>query len=218
VIGCLARLLVFACVYAAIHPPTAYARTLFDAAQALATAKRMDFAGRNDFAEEQTDRGLAIRSTPRNSASGLYEAVDIPGGALVDVSWSWRVDRLQPHGDLRSLATEDSGAVVFFVFGEPSMLNRDVPTIAYLWSATPAPIGSVIQSLRYASLRYVQLRGSGDVGAWRMEKRNVAADFRSLFGRDPPALGHVAIFNDNDQTHEPATALFGDVKCADPCR
>jgi hypothetical protein len=30
-----------------------------------------------------------------------------------------------------------------------------------------------------------------------------------IFGRAPPALHFVAIFNDNDQTSEPLSALFG---------
>ena len=197
---------------------TAGERVLFDPAKMLGTAERMDFAGHNAFAVEASATGSVLRSTPNDSASGLYESVRAPGGALASVSWRWRVDQLQTHADLRKLESEDTGAVVFFIFGEPSMFHRDVPTIAYLWSATPVADGTVLQSLRYASLRYLQLRGRADAGAWRTETRNVAADFRAIFGFEPPELRKVAIFNDNDQTKEPTSALFGPIICTTPCQ
>lgn len=193
-------------------------RLLLNPAEMLGSAERMDFKGHNTFVAEHTEFGEALRSTPNASASGLYQSVDIAGTALESVSWRWRVDRLQAHADIRALPTEDFGAVLFFVFGEPSLFNRDVPTIAYVWTATPVADGAVLQSQRFASLKYVQLRGRGDLGGWRSETRNVAADFRSLFGTEPPALQKLAVLNDNDDTGEPATALFGPVWCTGPCR
>jgi hypothetical protein len=98
-----------------------------------------------------------------------------------------------------------------FIFGEPSYFNKDVPTLAYVWTATPVPNGAVLPSQRYRSLAYIQLRGRVDVGQWQREERNVAADFRATFGRDPGQLRYVAVFNDNDQTNEAVSALFGPI-------
>jgi len=193
-------------------------RLLFDPARMLGSAERMDFKGHNTFAVEHTDGGDVLRSTPNFSASGLYQGVDVPGDALRNVSWRWRVDQLQPHADIRKLETEDFGAIVFFIFGEPSLFNRDVPTVAYVWTATPVADGTVLQSKRFASLRFVQLRGRADAGDWRSETRDVAADFRAMFGADPPHLHKIAVFNDNDDTREPASALFGPIECGGLCR
>lgn len=193
-------------------------RLLLDPARMLATAERMDFKGHNTFAIEHTDDGDALRSTPNVSASGLYQGLDVAGDALRMVRWRWRVDLLQPHADIRELATEDFGAVVFFIFGEPSLFNRDVPTIGYVWTATPVADGTVLQSRRFASLKFVQLRGVSDLGDWRAETRDVAADFRAIFGAEPPHLKKIAVFNDNDDTREPASALFGPIACGGPCR
>ena len=192
-------------------------RVLFDPASMLGTAERMDFVGRNIFAAEPSEKGIVLRSTPHRSASGLYEGVDLPAQSLTNISWGWRVDQLQAHADIRELATEDFGAAVFFIFGEPTLFNRDVPTIAYVWSATPVANATVLRSKRFASLRFVQLRGRGDVGGWHIEGRNVAADFRAIFGKEPPMLRKIAVFNDNDQTGEPTSALFGSVVCETPC-
>ncbi|MBC8049548.1 MAG: DUF3047 domain-containing protein, partial [Chitinophagales bacterium] len=123
-------------------------------------------------------------------------------------------ETLQPNVDIRDLKSEDFGATVFFVFGEPSIWNKDVPTLAYTWTATPVKNGSMIQSQRYKSLRYMQLRGVAEVGKWQEERRDVTADYRAIFGKEPPKLKYIAVFNDNDQTKAPVTALFGPVVSA----
>ena len=206
--------LAFVLALAAASPAMPAEAMLADPASMPATARRMDFAGRNDFRVEVTESGRCLRSTAHNSASGLYQGLSIAGVDLTRVSWSWRVDALQASADLRQLATEDSGASVFFIFGEPSLFNRDVPTLAYVWSATPVPDGTVFGSARFRSLYYVQLHGPDAVGRWQQEMRNIAADFRRIFGTAPGTLKHIAILNDNDQTGEAATALFCPIRDA----
>lgn len=182
---------------------------LADPAEMLTTAKRIDFVGRNDFSVEQTARGAVLRCVPRRSASGLYQPIVMDGAELTRIRWRWRVDRLHETADVRKLAAEDFGAMVMFVFGKPSLLERDVPTLGYVWTSTPAPDESIIRSQRYGSLAYIQLHGRADVGRWREEERNVAADFAAVFGKAPGPLQYIAVFNDNDQTGEAASALFG---------
>jgi hypothetical protein len=70
----------------------------------------------------------------------------------------------------------------------------------------------MLTSLRYASLRYVQLHGPEAVGTWKTESRNIADDFRKAFHREPDELRYVAVFNDNDQTGEPCSAMFGAIE------
>ena len=199
-------------------PGAAADRVLADPARMPELAERMDFAGHNVFSVEPSEYGDVLRSTPQRSASGLYLDVAVPGDRLSRVGWRWRVEPIQPHADIRKRETEDFGAVVFFIFGEPSLFNRDVPTLAYVWTATPVANGTVIQSVRFASLQFVQLHGRAEVGSWQQEWRNVADDFRRIFGHAPPELRKIAILNDNDQTGEPASALFGPIVCDGGCQ
>jgi hypothetical protein len=189
-------------------------RVLADPATMLGTAERMDFVGHNAFVKEPSEFGPVLRSTPSRSASGLYLPVSIEPGSLRPVTWRWRVDRLQPSADIRVLSREDFGATIFFIFGEPSFFNKDVPTLAYTWTATPVRDGTTLPSLRYNSLRYIQLRGRADVGTWEQEQRDLVADYKQMFKRAPPALKYVAVFNDNDQTGEQVTAWFGPIEWA----
>jgi hypothetical protein len=192
-------------------PPALAGAVLANPVAMLATAERVDFVGRNALAKEASEFGPVLRSTPHRSASGLYLPVAVAPAALRAVAWRWRVDQLQASADIRALKSEDFGATIFFIFGEPSFFNRDVPTLAYTWTATPVADGTVLRSLRYASLRYIQLRGRAEVGSWERERRDLAADYKAVFGQEPPALQYVAVFNDNDQTGEPTSAEFGEI-------
>jgi len=191
--------------------PASTRRVLANPVAMMATAERVDFVGRTSLAPEASAFGPVLRLTPHHSASGLYLPVAIAPGSLGAVSWRWRVDQLQPSADIRELKKEDTGATVFFIFGVPSFFNRDVPTLAYTWTATPVADGTILPSQRYRSLRYVQLRGRAEVGKWERERRDLVADYKRIFGREPPALRYVAVFNDNDQTGEPASAEFGPI-------
>jgi hypothetical protein len=169
----------------------------------------MDFVGENKLTIEQATDGLCLRSVPMSSSSALYHNVNNKHSQVNLIKWTWRVDKLQMSADLRNLEREDVAATVMFVFGEPSLFNKDVPTLAYTWTATPVPVGTVVSSRRYRSLAYLKLRGEADVGSWQTEERDLIADYRAIFGREPEELRYVAVFNDNDQTREPTSALFG---------
>jgi Protein of unknown function (DUF3047) len=187
------------------------AALLADPARMLSTGERIDFVGSSRLSVERTQRGLCLRSTPQHSATGLYQRVELPPERLSKVAWNWRVDRTQPSADIRRLDREDFAAKIAFVFGEPSLFNRDVPTIAYVWTSTPLPNGSIITSKRHSKLRYFQLHGPADAGRWQHEQRNIVEDFKKTFGYTPGPAHYVAVFNDNDQTGEPVSALFGPI-------
>lgn len=203
------RVLLLAVTFVAPAPVRADV-TLASPRQLLA-AKRVDFVGKNTFALERTDAGEMLRSVPHRSASGFYKSVLVEGRSLASVRWTWRIDTLHKTADLRRLEREDSCASIFFLFGEPSMMNQDVPTLAYAWSSTPVPPGTMIRSQRFASLRYVHMHGAESVGSLRSEIRDVAGDYRAAFHREPDTLRYIAVFNDNDQTGEPCSALFGSI-------
>lgn len=198
--------------------PTATAQSraplLLEPATLLSTGERIDFVGENTMGIERTRWGTMLRSTPNNSASGIYQKMQGLAQMPRSISWQWLVEPLQRSADLRAIEREDTGACLMLVFGTPSYWNRDVPTLAYTWTSTPVDNGSILPSLRYASLRYIQLHGPADSGSLQKEERDIAGDYLAAFNLQPPALEYVAIFNDNDQTHEPTSALFGSISLA----
>lgn len=165
------------------------------------------------------DGAAAIRAIGRNSASGLYRDSRYGVAEHPWIEWTWRVDRLQRTADIRVKAREDYAAAIFLIFGRPSMVNRDVPTLAYVWTSTRIPEGSVVDSPYHpGTTRSIVVRsGEERLGQWLQERRNVVSDFRQAFGREPPETVEViALFTDNDQTREPVETYYGAVRVLPP--
>jgi hypothetical protein len=62
------------------------------------------------------------------------------------LEWTWRVDQLQESADIRVKSREDFAAAIFLIFRWPSMINREVPTWAYVWTSGYVPVGAVVAS------------------------------------------------------------------------
>ncbi|MEP1705203.1 MAG: DUF3047 domain-containing protein, partial [Marinobacter sp.] len=53
-------------------------------------------------------------------------------------------------------------------------------------------------------------------GEWVTVERDIVADYRKAFDREPPKLVGVAIMSDSDNTGASATAWYGDVSLVKP--
>jgi len=186
---------------------------LADPAAPLAAAwTHRRFVGATDYAPIVLDGVAAIRAIGRHSASGLYRPVGYRVAAHPWLTWRWRVDELQSSADIRVKEREDFAAAVFLIFGDPSRFDPAAPTLAYVWTSDRVAADTVVRNPHHpGSLRDIVLRsGSAQLGQWVQERRNLAADFRAAFGRDPPdTVGILALFTDNDQTGEPVEAYYG---------
>ncbi|MBI3042941.1 MAG: DUF3047 domain-containing protein [Betaproteobacteria bacterium] len=173
------------------------------------------FGAATEYKEIMLDGVAAIRAIGRNSASGLYRDFRYRIAEHPWIEWTWRVDRLQRTADIRVKAREDYAAVLFLIFGRPSLLNRDVPTLAYVWTSARIPEGSILDSPYHpGTTRNIVVRsGEARLGEWLTERRNVIDDFRRAFGRESPETVEViALFTDNDQTREPVETYYGAVQ------
>jgi hypothetical protein len=192
---------------------TASEAVLVDPAQPLdQTWTHQRFERETDYERVTFDGMDAIRAVGRDSASGLYREVQVRIADYPWLEWRWRVDRLQGTADIRVKNREDFAAAIFLIFGRPSMFNREVATLAYVWTSGRLPEGSVVDSPYHpGSVRSIVVRsGRSRLGQWVRERRNVVDDFRRSFGREPPeAVELIALFTDNDQTREPVEAYYG---------
>jgi hypothetical protein len=173
------------------------------------------FGNATDYERVSLDRVAAIRATGRDSASGLYRDVRYSVAAHPWLEWTWRVDRLQRSADIGVKEREDFAAAIFLIFGRPGMLNKNVPTLAYVWTSDRFPQGALVDSPYHpGSVRNIVVRsGSGQLGQWLRERRNVVDDFRKAFAREPPETVEViALFTDNDQTREPVETYYGEIR------
>lgn len=188
---------------------------LIDPAQPLDRLSPQKFVGETRYTAMRLDGRPVIRAEAADSASGLTVTAPFKLGDCPMLVWEWRVDRVQPGADLRLKALEDFAASIFLVFGEPSLFQRDVPVLVYAWTNRDHAEGEVVASPNMPdNVRTIVLRTGGE-GTWARERRDLAADFRAAFGREPPDdVVSTAIFTDNDQTGQPALAYYGAIRTA----
>ncbi|MGH7207713.1 MAG: DUF3047 domain-containing protein, partial [Nitrospiraceae bacterium] len=116
-----------------------------------------------------------------------------------------------PEGDIREKTKDDQAAQVYVVF--PAWLRVRSPIVGYIWDSN-APAGTVADGYSMNPTRVIVLRsGTQPLGKWLQERRNVAEDYRKLFGKDPDKnVGRVAIWINTQHTKSSAEATFADLQ------
>jgi hypothetical protein len=72
----------------------------------------------------------------------------------------------------------------------PALLRSRL--IGYVWDRL-LPVGTVQKSQKTGTVTFVVVRsGASHMGRWLTERRNVAEDFRSIYGEEPESPGAVA--------------------------
>ena len=148
------------------------------------------------------------------------------------LAWQWRVDDPIPEADLRKKAGDDTALKVCVFFDLPlnkipfderlllrlarASTKQTLPaaTVCYVWD-NRLPVDTAMDNAFTHRLRYIVLQsGSAALGQWRSERRDVAADFKRLFGAEsaqaPPVLG-VAVGADADNTHSRSLGFVADL-------
>lgn len=164
--------------------------------------------GRADFSLCEMDglHALALRST--NTSFSFQRAITADLSKYPILSWKWRVNKLPRGGDFRNTKTDDQAAQLFVAFSKTQF-------IVYIWDTT-APQGFVgdARALPFMSIKVVVVRSSGaESGKWLTESRNVADDYRKLYGGAGklPIVRGVRLQINTQHTRTSAESYFADL-------
>ncbi len=157
---------------------------------------------------EEAD-GPVLFATSSDAASALLRPLQLEGSTAATIAWRWRIERSLPdNARERERAGDDYAARLFIVFGSRGAIED---ALCYVW-ASKEPPGSVYRSPYVSSVATIVLRtGDAEAGEWVSERRDVRADYRSFFGRDPGAPTAIAVMVDTDDTETAARAWFNDI-------
>jgi hypothetical protein len=168
------------------------------------------FAGETKYNLQSEARGLALHARSAATASGLYRETMVDLAVSPMLHWSWRIDEPIAGPSERSRAGDDYAARVYVVFTHGPM-PWQMRAINYVWSSRER-VGNTWPNAFTSKAWMVAVRsGSVDAGRWQHESRDVLADYRRVFGEDPPAVSAVAIMTDTDNTGLTADAWYGDI-------
>src|SRR6266850_5520343 len=106
------------------------------------------------------------------------------------LEWRWKVTKLPRGADARKSATDDEAGQIYVTWPRfPEAVRSRI--IGYIWDTT-APVGSIFKSDKTGTVTYVVVEsGSAKLGQWITEHRNVAEDFKKIYGAEPENPGAV---------------------------
>jgi hypothetical protein len=155
------------------------------------------------------DGKTAVEAHSRRAASGLLKKVDLDPKKYPVLRWSWKVGHTLQREDVTKKTGDDFAARVYVVF--PNVLFWRTRAINYVWSSNLPVNGAFPDPYTANSYLLVVESGQDKSGGWISEERNIHADFRRIFGEEPPRIGAVAIMTDTDDTQDEVTAWYGDI-------
>jgi len=175
----------------------------------LAGWEEKRFSGQTSYRVVTVDGVRVVEACSRGSASGMIRKGEIDPKRFRYLRWRWKVKGAIPGGGERTKQGDDYAARLYLVF--PGRFFWQTTGISYIWG-NRLPRGEAIPNAYTKNVMMVAVEsGNGRSGQWVEEERDIVADYRRLFGEDPPPIGAVAIMTDTDTTGAEACAWYGDI-------
>jgi hypothetical protein len=165
-----------------------------------------------DFTVVAEDGRKVLRM--RSANEGSTSSKDIKGKVNLKetplLEWSWKVTALPKGANSCRKATDDQAAQVFVVWPRfPEAVRSRI--VGYVWDTT-APAGTICTSEKTGTVTYVVVRsGTAELGRWFTERRDVAEDFRRIYGEEPDAPAALSIAIDSNDTNSTAESFMGGI-------
>lgn len=169
------------------------------------------FSGDPSVESRQEGGRVVLRLASQKSSFALYRDVTVDLREFPLLTWSWKVTALPERGDVRSAAADDQAAQVYVIFPHWPFPRAASDVLGYVWDSR-APVGLALKSGRAENVRLIVVEsGAEKLGRWLTVTRNVAHDYRALFGKEPSTIGRVAIMTDSNDTGSAGEVLFSDL-------
>lgn len=172
---------------------------------------------------------VVVRAEAAASASGLTREIAVDPRVYPILEWRWKVSGVLQKGDVTRRDGDDYAARIYITFAynpaDVGVLERAKfaalrlfyghypPTgaINYIWESKSA-VGTIVPNPYTDRVRMIVVESGPDRrDQWRQERRDVYADYKQAFGREPPMISGVAIMTDTDNTGESVSAHYGDL-------
>jgi hypothetical protein len=160
------------------------------------------------YSIEREGAGKYLHADARETSIQLGREMKFSLREFPLLEWRWRAVLFPSHSDERKKAGDDSVLGLYVLFGHPPFLSA----IKYIWSDT-LPVGMTFDSPFSSRTKLVVTEsGRTRAGSWVMEKRDVLADYRELFGnQEAPEATGIAVLTDGDNTNSHAVGDYGEI-------
>jgi len=184
--------------------------------EGLAGWESKSFKGTTDYRLVKEEGRAVVKAAAHNSASGMIRKISFQPSKHRYLRWSWKIAHTIKGGDEKLRSGDDYAARLYVLF--PGRFFWQMKAINYIWANKLAK-GGTIPNAFTANTRMIAVEsGNGKAGQWLAEERDLLADYRALFGTDPPEAEAVAIMTDSDNTGETAEAWYGEISLGEESR
>lgn len=167
-------------------------------------ARGGDAEGIYKVLEEKKVRYLQAKD--KGQSVQLFRKVKWPIKKEPILKWRWRAHEF-PIGSNELKGPNDSAAAIYVVFPRVWFIPE---IIKYVWSVK-VPEGTIIRKSGHYSIVVVR-SGKKPLNSWVEEKRDVAKDFRKIFGRKAPKPVAIGFLTDaNGVKKKSAAADYGEL-------
>jgi len=179
------------------------------AAEGLKGWEEKRFKGNTDYKIIHEDGRSVVKAHAKSAASGLTKKVTFNPAAYRYLKWSWKIAGTVAGGNESTKEGDDYAARAYVIF--PGRFFWQMRALNYIW-ANKLPKGQFIANAYTGNAMMIAVEsGPSKTGQWVHEERDILADYRRVFGEDPPMASGIAIMTDTDNTGGEATAWYGDI-------
>ena len=171
------------------------------------------------------DEGVVVlRANARGSASILAWRTDFDPRAFPMLSWRWKARPVPEDSPARvmvsfsgnpaSLKVSDraAAAVAEAISGHPLPYAE----LMYIWGAKVPPESTTVSTLT-SRIRMIAVSSDEEgAGRWQSYRRNLAEDYRRVFGEEPGRVTAIELMTDTDNTGAVAETFYGDLSLSPP--
>lgn len=220
------------------HPPAPEVVPFSSAAPGLPPEGWRPYVLRRDltrtrYAVVRDGTQRVLHAHAASSATGLRCAVHIDPAERSELRFSWKVRDVHPKADISEAVLDDAPARLIVAFdGDHTRLplrerllfdqvelftGQRLPfaTLMYVWDGGRHAVGTVHRNHRTSRIQYLTVQsGTEGTGRWLHYQRNVAADYRRVYGEAPGTIIGVGVLTDADAMKLQFEAWYGDITLA----
>lgn len=176
----------------------------------LANWKERSFSGNSHYEIVDVGGTRVLKGSTDGAASILYKEETISLNKTPLLNWSWKVDGTYDDIDEQTRQGDDFPARLYVVT-KTGILPWQTLAINYVWSSNQDLGESWPNPFTGKAKMVVVQTGNLNAGQWVTQNRNVAADFKALFGKEIDAIDGYAVMVDGDNAGKKGTAWFANI-------
>lgn len=211
----------FACLLvAAVSPTATIADTVSNMPAGPFSEGTLDgwsersFEGNTRYELVNENNVTVLKGQTKNQASIFYREESVDLNKTPVINWSWKVDRTFDDINEKIKSGDDFPARLYVV-AKTGVMPWNTVAINYVW-ASQQPIGANWPNPFTDKAQMVVIQsGDEQVGNWTSHSRDVAKDFKELFGKQIDKINGYAVMVDGDNAQKEATAWFGQISFSD---